>query len=118
MDLAAFSQWTQKKSSWAAESFFHPFQHMWKGLRILLPLSKQKSELTGVLEGAVTTPWVDLQGLVYKGLRVRLRVQRNLHPNQPGLREENITILLPSILTRFYLKKLTSYFYTTWMTLV
>ncbi len=84
VDLAAFSQWTQKKNSWAAESFFHSSQHMWKGLRILLPLSKQKSELTGVLEGAVTTPWVDLQGLVYEGLRVRHRLQRNLHLNQPG----------------------------------
>jgi hypothetical protein len=100
---------TKKEELGCLEFFFTPPNTSGKAWEDFLPLSKQKrgvarhyNDSWGVLEGAVTTPWVDLQGLVHEGLCVIHRAQRKLHPNRRGPSKENIENKLPSILTRFF----------------
>jgi hypothetical protein len=67
LDLAAISQWTQKKKSWTAWSFFYkPSPHIWQGLRRLVSLSKQKKEV-GRVNFNSNGIHIKIKGWIYHG---------------------------------------------------
>jgi hypothetical protein len=82
LDLAAISQWTQKKRSLGAWSLYLPSSHIWQGLKDFLPLSKPKKGVCrrnnnsfGVQEGVVMTSGHYLPRGFCQGLHVLHKVQ-------------------------------------------